>query len=229
MMDEGRCKNGSDKEKEIVKKFCDEVSTGLRLWNDIFARISDLEADMNDEYCNETQRRIDVAMELMRKLNFSITPKLHCVECHIVYQMRTVPGFAYMLEQWLEHYHQIGHRYDQQWKGQQYEHQANLRASRETALQQYESKQAAAKMGKYFGGVKKRKRNEAVVMKEEKIKKEREDGVEEVLAMLRRPIDEEVEMVEFTTQITAEDTDNNTVSRAGRTSRPPRRHDDEGY
>ena len=73
------------------------------------------------------------------------------------------------------------------------------------------------------------KRNEVVVMKEEKIKKEREDGVEEVLAMLRRPIDEEVEVVEFTTQITAEDTDNNTVSRAGRTSRPPRRHDDEGY
>ena len=229
MLAEGRYKEGNDNEKKIVEEFCGQVSSGLILWNDIFARISDQKADMNDEYCDETQQLINVAMDQMRKLNFSITPKLHVVETHIVYQMRTVPGFAYMLEQWIEHYHQIGHRMDVQWKGQQYEHQARLRANKETALQACESKEAAAKFGKYYG-VKKRKRNEAVVMKENKIKEERKEGVDKVLAMLERPIDdEEVEVVEDTSQTTGEDTNNATVSRAGRIRRAPNRDASEGY
>ena len=67
-------------------------------------------------------------------------------------------------------------------------------------------------------------------MKENKIKEERKEGVDKVLAMLERPIDdEEVEVVEDTSQTTGEDTNNATVSRAGRIRRAPNRDTSEGY
>jgi len=192
MLTEGRVKDGTDKDKEIITEFCTNTRDGLQLWNDIFARMSNLKADMNDEYCNKTQKRIDAAMAFMRKLEFSITPKLHAVECHVVYQMRTVEGFPYMLEQWIEQYHQKGHKMDTQWHGQTWEHQSRLVSGKEYSLQRPESKKAAAKLGKYFG-VKKRQRNEVVVAKENKIKEERKGGYDKILALLAR-VDEDVEM-----------------------------------
>ena len=61
------------------------------------------------------------------------------------------------------------------------------------------------------------------------MKEERKEGVDKVLAMLERPIDdEEVEVVEAS-QTTGEDTNNATVSRAGRIRRAPNRDTSEGY
>ena len=211
MLAEGRAKDGNDKDKEIIKDFCTKTKHGLQLWNDIFARMSDLKADMNDDYCDETQKRIDAAMAFMRKLEFSITPKLHAVECHVVYQMRTVEGFPYMLEQWIEQYHQKGHRMDTQWHGQSLEHQSRLVSAKEHTLQRPESKKAAAKIGKYFG-VKTRKRNEEVVAKENKIKEERKDGYDKILALLAR-VDEDVEMEEVAEE---DDTTTTTTRSSGR-------------
>jgi len=196
MLTEGRYKNGTEKEKKIIKDFCEEVKSGLQLWNEIFARVSNQEAVMDDKYCDETQELINVAMKFMRRLKFSITPKLHGMECHIVHQMRTIKGFAYMLEQFIEHYHQIGHRMDVQWQGQSFSHQADLRSRKEHILQLPESKIAARKLKECYG-VKKRKRDEAVVENEKRIKKEREGGVDAVLAILARPIEVvDVEMEE---------------------------------
>lgn len=208
MLTEGRAKDGTDKDKEIITEFCTNTRDGLQLWNDIFARMSNLKADMNDEYCNETQKRIDAAMAFMRKLEFSITPKLHAVECHVVYQMRTVEGFPYMLEQWIEQYHQKGHKMDTQWHGQTWEHQSRLVSGKEYSLQRPESKKAAAKLGKYFG-VKKRQRNEVVVAKENKIKEERKGGYDKILALLAR-VDEDVEMEDEEMEEVAEEEDTTT-------------------
>jgi len=219
MLTEGRAKDGTDKDKAIITEFCTNTRDGLQLWNDIFARMSNQEADMNDEYCNETQKRIDAAMAFMRKLEFSITPKLHAVECHVVYQMRTVEGFPYMLEQWIEQYHQKGHRMDTQWHGQSLEHQSRLVSAKEHTLQRPESKKAAAKLGKYYG-VKKRQRDERVVAKENKIKEERKGGYDKILALLARVDEvEDEEMEEVSDGI-----------RRSHRGRIVREHDDiEGY
>ena len=143
MLDDGRTDTDTDTDADttaIITDFTKDVMYQFQIWNDIFARISkNTEEEMTPEYCDKTQTIIDMAMKHWReKLKFSITPKLHAVECHVVYQMRNVPGFAHMLEQWIEHYHQIGHRYDSQWKGQTLEKQAELRANREYTLRQYE-------------------------------------------------------------------------------------------
>ena len=163
---------------------------GLQCWDWIFSRISDQTADMTTEYCDETQKMINVAMRHMRKLKFSITPKLHAIECHVVHQMRTVPGFAHMLEQWIEHYHQIGHRMDIQWQCQQPTDQARLRASKEKALQHPDSKRAALQLNE-FRGNKKRKRKEEFIQRENDRRQARKDAFAELVASL-----EETEVVQ---------------------------------
>ena len=54
-----------------------------------------------------------------RKLNFSVTPKTHGMETHVVAQMRQFAGgLAKLIEHWVEHYHKIGHGYDMHWINQ---------------------------------------------------------------------------------------------------------------
>ena len=85
---------------------------------------------------------------------------------------------------------------DVQWQGQSFSHQADLRSRKEHILQLPESKIAARKLKECYG-VKKRKRDEAVEENEKRIKKEREGGVDAVLAILARPIEVvDVEMEE---------------------------------
>jgi hypothetical protein len=46
-------------------------------------------------------------------MGFSITPKMHGMEKHVVPQMQTIPGgTGKLMEHWIEQYHQIGHRFD---------------------------------------------------------------------------------------------------------------------
>jgi hypothetical protein len=47
-------------------------------------------------------------------MGFSVTPKMHGMESHVVRQMRTTPGgIGMLMEYWIEQYHQIGFRFDQ--------------------------------------------------------------------------------------------------------------------
>jgi hypothetical protein len=46
-------------------------------------------------------------------MGFSITPKMHGMEKHVVTQMQTIPGgIGKLMEHWIEQYHQIGYRFD---------------------------------------------------------------------------------------------------------------------
>jgi len=105
----------SEDEREIlignVNKKCDDVGQGLLLWDGVFSHVH--RSHPNEAHCVETQDRIDAAMAHMRDMGLSITPKMHGMEKHVVNQMRaTRGGIGRLVEHWIEHYHQVGYRYD---------------------------------------------------------------------------------------------------------------------
>ena len=106
-------KHASDETlKAKIHKTCHDVGRALKLWDGAFSDIHVI--DPSDEHCNNTQKeRIDMAMAQIRAMGFSITPKMHGMENHVVNQMRTIPGgIGRLMEHWIEQYHQIGHRFD---------------------------------------------------------------------------------------------------------------------
>ena len=97
--------------KAKIHTTCHDVGRALKLWDGAFSDIHVI--DPSDEHCNNTQKRIDLAMAQIRAMDFSITPKMHGMEKHVVNQMRTIAGgIGRLMEHWIEQYHQIGHRFD---------------------------------------------------------------------------------------------------------------------
>ena len=82
-----------------INKLCVEVRKALVLWDDVFSKANtkyeSTDADWVKEYCDEAAKSVKLAMFQMRLMGFSITPKLHGLECHLVHQMRTVPPGRY--------------------------------------------------------------------------------------------------------------------------------------
>ena len=96
----------------IVNKVCEDVGLAFILWDGVFSAIHSPNPTV--EHCTETQKRIDNAMAHIRSMGFSVTPKMHGMESHVVRQMRTTLGGTGMLmKHWIEQYHQIGFRFDQ--------------------------------------------------------------------------------------------------------------------
>ena len=104
--------NASNSEvEEKTMKICEELGLSFKLWDGVFSAIH--EVDPTDDHCDKTQVMIDKAMKQLRLMNFSITPKMHGMEKHVVSQMRKIRGgIAKLIEHWVEQYHQVGHRYD---------------------------------------------------------------------------------------------------------------------
>ena len=105
---------------ENIAKLCKDCEVYLSLWD---AAISSIHKENpTEEHLGETQLLIDYAMAKHRELGFSVTPKTHGMEKHVVDQMRRVKGgFKKLIEHWVEHYHQVGHRYDIKWQNQKNE------------------------------------------------------------------------------------------------------------
>ncbi|KAL7548721.1 hypothetical protein ACHAWF_011993 [Thalassiosira exigua] len=118
---------GADK----IEKFCSDMTRYFTLWDDAFSMMHTV--DPVEEDFVKTQATIDLAMECMRNLGMSITPKAHGAEAHVVNQMRTTPGgISMMIEHWVERYHQVGFKYDDQWRLlKSEERKATLRSHRE--------------------------------------------------------------------------------------------------
>ena len=99
---------------EVVEKInetCHNIGLALKLWDAAFSAIH--AHNPTPEHCNKTQEIIDRAMFQMRKMGFSVTPKMHGMEHHVVTQMRNIPGgLGRLMEHWIEQYHQIGYRLD---------------------------------------------------------------------------------------------------------------------
>lgn len=176
--------NGNVGSHDTINKLCADIASLLQAWNKIFARIN--ESDPSPEFCDETQEEIDGVMKLMRNLGFSITPKLHGIECHLVHQMRNVPGFCHMLEQWIEKYHQDAHKMDLWWKMFGTREQGVLRAKRERRAQHPKTKIAKKKVESKFVGVRKRPRKATTTAKMNIKTEERDGGIEAVLDLLRK-------------------------------------------
>ena len=83
----------------------------MKLWDGVFSAIHSPNPTV--EHCIETQERIDKAMSHIRSMGFSVTPKMHGMESHVVRQMGTIPGgIGKLMEHWIEQYHQTGFRFD---------------------------------------------------------------------------------------------------------------------
>ncbi len=96
----------------IVNKVLDDVGLAFKLWDGAFSAIHSPNSTV--EHCTVTQTRIDNATVYIRGMGFSVTPKMHGMESHVVRQMRTTPGgIGMLMEHWIEQYHQIGFRFDQ--------------------------------------------------------------------------------------------------------------------
>ena len=99
----------------------------MKLWDGVFSAIHSPNPTV--EHCIETQEQIDEAMSRIRSMGFSVTPKMHGMESHVVRQMRTIPGgIGKIMEHWIEQYHQTGLgltwlivAFDLSWDNQQFD------------------------------------------------------------------------------------------------------------
>ena len=99
------------------------------MWDAAFTAVH---VDNPDQAACERAKLYDLAMLKHRELKFAVTPKTHGMEKHVVGQMLRMKIIAKMIEHWVEHYHQIGSRYDLKWINQKDEHRkAVIRAGRE--------------------------------------------------------------------------------------------------
>jgi hypothetical protein len=149
----------------IVNKVCDDVGLAFKLWDGAFSAIHSPNPTV--EHCTVTQTRIDNAMGAhIRGMGFSVTPKMHGMESHLVRQMRTTPGGIGMLvEHWIEQYHQIGfwfdmaivkldlswdkQQFDQVWKREDATHESNYAKSYwKKDLLEYEKKDRRSRVKK---------------------------------------------------------------------------------
>ena len=127
----------------------------------------------------DTQGRIDKAMEHIRSMGFSITPKMHGMESHVVRQMRTIPGgIGKLMEHWIEQYHQTGFRFDMAYcRVGSLVGQAAIRSSAEKRARNPRVQMSKMLLQKSFVGI--RKRRSAAIESDEKktqIKQERRDN-----------------------------------------------------
>ena len=74
----------------IVNKVCGDVGLAFKLWDGAFLAIHSPNPTV--EHCTVTLKRIDNAMAHIRGMGFSVTPKMHWMESHVVREMRTTPG-----------------------------------------------------------------------------------------------------------------------------------------
>lgn len=103
-------RNAKKSDSEI-RQVCKDIEVALTLWDKVFTMCQKHNPSPDD--CDKTQLLINMAMKAIRKLGLSITPKLHGMEDHVVNQMRNIKGgIAPLMEYWIEHYHQIGSKFD---------------------------------------------------------------------------------------------------------------------
>ena len=90
-----------------------------------------------------------------------------------------------LLEYWVEHYHQVAHRYDCYWRAQPtHQKQAEVRSKMENAFRNVNTKKELRKVQSKYVRVRKRAKSLATVRKEAKINQERDSAVLEMMNVL---------------------------------------------
>jgi hypothetical protein len=170
-----RARDAETEAKEIT--ICDDVGLALKLWDGAFADIHSI--DTSREHCDSTQERINKAMDQLRFMKIPITPKMHGMECHVVDQMRNIlGGIGKLMEHWMEHYHQVGYRFDMAYcRAGSLKGQADIRSSAEKRGRNPRVQMCKKMLNERYEGT--RKRRKSAIENEEKeirVKEERRDG-----------------------------------------------------
>jgi len=102
---------------EAINELCNNMATLLILWDGALACLHARKPTEEDYLL--AQKFVDQAMKLTRELGYSVTPKYHGAEAHIVQQMRDTMGGLYEFdESWMEQYHQTGYTFDMNLRSQ---------------------------------------------------------------------------------------------------------------
>ena len=104
-------------EQEILDR-CDLYSNLLTAFDGCISGLRTKRYHVTDEIVDQTERYVKKVMELSRYLGLSVTPKLHCLECHAVYLLRKHRGYADLAEDAGERAHQSESKMDLRWAAQ---------------------------------------------------------------------------------------------------------------
>ncbi len=117
--------------KEDIENICDDHELLLTLWDGALSEVQ--VKDPTEANFERAQWFIKCAMEVMRDMGFSVTPKAHRMEKHVVAQMRNIRGgIGELIEYWIEQYHQVGFKYDMKYRNMSGDFEkAVVRAKRE--------------------------------------------------------------------------------------------------
>ena len=117
--------------KEDIENLCDDHELLLTLWDGALSEVQI--KDPTEANFERAQWFIKCAMEVMRDMGFSVTPKAHGMEKHVVAQMRNIRGgIGELIEYWIEQYHQVGFKYDMKYRNMSSDFEkAVVRAKRE--------------------------------------------------------------------------------------------------
>ena len=104
--------------EQDIQERCDLYASLLTAFDGCISGLRTKRFHVTDEVVDQTERYVKKVMELCRYLGFSITPKLHCLECHAVYLLRKHRGFADLAEDAGERAHQSESKMDLRWAAQ---------------------------------------------------------------------------------------------------------------
>lgn len=151
--------------KDEIEKICDDHKDLLILWDGALAKVMTVNPTEDD--CKQAEKYIKNALQLMRDMGISITPKAHGMEDHVVKQMAKVPGgIGNLVEHWIEKYHQEGYKFDMKYRNMPDEvAKAMVRARRDKIKNDPDVIRARKRVEEKFSG--KRKRSTNVLEKEE--------------------------------------------------------------
>ena len=162
--------------EQNIWDLCMNVSTLLIRWDGALSILH--QVDPEEKHYVMAQERIDKALELSRSMGFSITPKYHGAEMHLVWQMRRCKGGLMEFdESWTEQYHQTGYNFDMKLRNMGSEkRKAEVRAAQDRRANRPQTIEARAKLKMHKTG-----KREGTKIKEALQKRLKESRREEAL------------------------------------------------
>ena len=100
----------TEKRVDILTKVLDDFHSLFEIMDLVFSRLRIL--DPTTEEIDSAEKAIQMLKTMWRKLQLSITPKCHILFDHTIDQVRTHNGIADLVEDYVEHAHQVGKKLD---------------------------------------------------------------------------------------------------------------------
>ena len=133
---------GEGVDDSTIDDLCNDVISLLSLWHDVFHLLRKTSPTPADKI--ELEKAIKKAVSKHREVGLSITPKVHLIEDHALFQYCNLPdGIAIFIEEFVEQNHQKGHQVEEQSKRiKNIDQQAlckanNIRARNNATIQQH--------------------------------------------------------------------------------------------